>query len=131
MSALRAIAAACPPGRIPLGRAPGLDALQGGVHSPRRSNEAFGRAEVAMRIGVVFPQVEIGQDPSAIRDCAQAVEAMGYTHVLVFDHVLGAKPERPGGWKGPTPFGTRSTSRWSCSDFWPPPPDVWSSSPAS
>src|SRR3989442_10997287 len=54
-----------------------------------------------MNIGVVFPQVEIGQDPGAIRDYAQAVEAMGYTHILVFDHVLGANPERPGGWKGP------------------------------
>ena len=74
-----------------------------------------------MRIGVVFPQVEIGQDPSAIRDYAQAVESMGYAHVLVFDHVLGANPERPGGWKGPYTF----------SDFLPPPPDVWSSSPAS
>ncbi|MGH7386027.1 MAG: LLM class F420-dependent oxidoreductase, partial [Candidatus Rokuibacteriota bacterium] len=40
-----------------------------------------------MRVGVVFPQVEIGQDPGAIRDYAQAVEAMGYTHVLTFDHV--------------------------------------------
>jgi probable F420-dependent oxidoreductase len=29
------------------------------------------------------------------------MEAMGYTHILVFDHVLGANPERPGGWKGP------------------------------
>jgi len=54
-----------------------------------------------MNIGVVFPQVEIGQDPAAIRDYAQAVEAMGYTHILAFDHVLGANPERPGGWKGP------------------------------
>jgi len=54
-----------------------------------------------MNIGVVFPQVEIGQDPIAIRHYAQAVEAMGYTHILVFDHVLGANPERPGGWKGP------------------------------
>jgi probable F420-dependent oxidoreductase len=54
-----------------------------------------------MNIGVVFPQVEIGQDPVAIHDYAQAVEAMGYTHILVFDHVLGANPERPGGWKGP------------------------------
>jgi len=54
-----------------------------------------------MNIGVVFPQVEIGQDPSAIRDYAQAVEALGYTHILAFDHVLGANPERPGGWKGP------------------------------
>ena len=54
-----------------------------------------------MRIGVVFPQVEIGADPGAIRDYAQAVEAMGYTHILTFDHVLGANPDRPGGWKGP------------------------------
>src|SRR5262245_7529067 len=54
-----------------------------------------------MNVGAVFPQVEIGQDPSAIRDYAQAVEAMGYTHILAFDHVLGANPERPGGWTGP------------------------------
>ena len=54
-----------------------------------------------MDIGVVFPQVEIGQDPAAIRDYAQAVEGLGYTHVLAFDHVLGANPDRPGGWKGP------------------------------
>ncbi len=54
-----------------------------------------------MNIGVVFPQVEIGQDPVAIREYAQAVEAMGYTHILAFDHVLGANPDRPGGWKGP------------------------------
>jgi probable F420-dependent oxidoreductase len=54
-----------------------------------------------VRIGVVFPQVEIGLDPGAIRDYAQAVEAMGYTHILTFDHVLGANPDRPGGWKGP------------------------------
>jgi probable F420-dependent oxidoreductase len=54
-----------------------------------------------MNVGVVFPQVEIGQDPGAIVEYAQAVEAMGYTHILVFDHVLGANPERPGGWKGP------------------------------
>jgi probable F420-dependent oxidoreductase len=26
---------------------------------------------------------------------------MGYTHILAFDHVLGANPDRPGGWKGP------------------------------
>jgi probable F420-dependent oxidoreductase len=54
-----------------------------------------------MKIGVVFPQTEIGQDPVAIREYAQAVESMGYTHVLAFDHVLGANPDRPGGWKGP------------------------------
>jgi probable F420-dependent oxidoreductase len=57
-----------------------------------------------MKIGVVFPQVEIGNDPAAIRDYAQAVEEMGYTHILAFDHVLGANPDRPGGWKGPYTF---------------------------
>ena len=54
-----------------------------------------------MNVGVVFPQTEIGQDPSAVRDYAQAVEAMGYTHILAFDHVLGANPDRPHGFKGP------------------------------
>jgi probable F420-dependent oxidoreductase len=54
-----------------------------------------------MKIGVVFPQIEIGTDPAAIRDYAQAVETMGYSHILAFDHVLGANPDRPGGWKGP------------------------------
>jgi probable F420-dependent oxidoreductase len=54
-----------------------------------------------MRIGAVFPQVEIGTDPAAIRDWAQAVEELGYTHILAFDHVLGANPDRPGGFKGP------------------------------
>jgi probable F420-dependent oxidoreductase len=54
-----------------------------------------------MKIGVVFPQTEIGQDPAAIRDYAQAVESMGYTHILAFDSVIGANPDRPGGWDSP------------------------------
>src|SRR5258705_909206 len=54
-----------------------------------------------MKIGVVFPQTEIGQDPAAIRDYAQAVESMGYTHMLAFDSVVGANPDRPGGWDSP------------------------------
>jgi probable F420-dependent oxidoreductase len=57
-----------------------------------------------MKVGVVFPQTEIGNDPAAIREYAQAVEEMGYTHILAFDHVLGANPDRPGGWKGPYTF---------------------------
>jgi probable F420-dependent oxidoreductase len=51
-----------------------------------------------MKVGVVFPQTEIGQDPAVIRDYAQAVESMGYTHILAFDSVVGANPNRPGGW---------------------------------
>jgi probable F420-dependent oxidoreductase len=47
-----------------------------------------------MKLGVVFPQTEIGNDPAVIRDYAQAVEGMGFNHLLVFDHVLGAHPDR-------------------------------------
>lgn len=61
-----------------------------------------------MQIGVVFPQTEIGNDPAAIRDYAQTAEGLGFSHVLAYDHVLGANPQRPGGWSGPythlTPF---------------------------
>lgn len=50
-----------------------------------------------MRIGAVLPQTEIGADPGAVRDYAQAAEAMGFAHISVFDHVLGANPgSRPG-----------------------------------
>ena len=47
-----------------------------------------------MKLGVVFPQTEIGTDPAVIRDYAQASESAGYDHLLVFDHVLGGKLER-------------------------------------
>jgi probable F420-dependent oxidoreductase len=61
-----------------------------------------------MKLGVIFPQTEIGNDPIAIRDYAQTAEALGYNHVLAYDHVLGANPDRPEGWRGPythrTPF---------------------------
>jgi probable F420-dependent oxidoreductase len=59
-----------------------------------------------MRIGVVFPQTEIGNDPTAIRDYAQTAEGLGYTHLLAYDHVLGANPDRPGGFNGPYTFRT-------------------------
>jgi probable F420-dependent oxidoreductase len=61
-----------------------------------------------MKIGLVFPQTEIGNDPAAIRDYAQTAEGLGFSHLLAYDHVLGANPDRPGGWTGPythlTPF---------------------------
>jgi len=49
---------------------------------------------VSVKLGVVFPQTEIGADPIAVRDYAQAAEQLGYNHLLVFDHVLGAHPDR-------------------------------------
>ena len=61
-----------------------------------------------MRIGVVFPQTEIGDDPIAIRDYAQAAEALGYQHLLIYDHVLGAstanRPDWRGAYTSDTPF---------------------------
>ena len=46
-----------------------------------------------MKIGAVFPTTEIGNDPIAIRDWAQTAEQLGYSHVLTYDHVLGAMHE--------------------------------------
>jgi len=54
-----------------------------------------------MRIGAVFPQTEIGADPGAIREYAQAVEEMGFAHILAYDHVLGASTATRPGWSGP------------------------------
>ncbi len=54
-----------------------------------------------MRFGVIFPQTEYGIDPGAIQDFAQTAESLGYTHILAYEHVLGANPQRPGGWTGP------------------------------
>ncbi len=53
-----------------------------------------------MRIGVIFPQTEIGADPGAIRDFVQAVEGLGFDHLVVYDHVLGADHRARPGWKG-------------------------------
>ena len=54
-----------------------------------------------MQLGAVFPQTEIGADPSGVRDYAQAAESLGYEHLLVFDHVLGADPSKRESWDRP------------------------------
>jgi len=54
-----------------------------------------------MRLGAIFPQTEIGNDPAVIRDYAQAVEEMGYQHILAYDHVIGANTASRPGWSGP------------------------------
>ena len=53
-----------------------------------------------MKLGVIFPQTEIGSDPGAIREFAQAAEELGYHHILVYDHVLGADPDKHPDWGG-------------------------------
>jgi probable F420-dependent oxidoreductase len=51
-----------------------------------------------MRIGVTYPQTELGGDPGAIRAYGQRVEELGYSHILAYDHVVGADPTVHTGW---------------------------------
>ncbi len=55
-----------------------------------------------MKLGVIFPQTEIGADAAAIRDFAQAVEALGYDQLVAYDHVLGANTANRREWLGYT-----------------------------
>jgi len=54
-----------------------------------------------MKVGVVFPQTEIGADPASIRTYARGVEELGFSHLVAYDHVLGADPQVHRGWSGP------------------------------
>jgi hypothetical protein len=42
-----------------------------------------------MQIGVVYPQIELGGGPTAVRRIGRAVEDLGFDHLLAYDHVLG------------------------------------------
>lgn len=53
-----------------------------------------------MQKGVVFPQIEIGSDPAAVRDYAQAAESLGFDQLIAYDHVLGANAASRPGWSG-------------------------------
>lgn len=46
-----------------------------------------------MRIGAIYPQIEVGDDPGAARAFAVAMEDLGFDHILAFDHVVGANPK--------------------------------------
>jgi probable F420-dependent oxidoreductase len=54
-----------------------------------------------MKIGVVFPQTEIGSDPAAAAAYATTAESLGYSHLLAYDHVLGANTASRPDWQGP------------------------------
>jgi probable F420-dependent oxidoreductase len=54
-----------------------------------------------MKFGVVYPQTEYGNDPHAIRDFAQSVEQLGYSHILAYEHVLGINPDPSADWRPP------------------------------
>ncbi|MFP6726009.1 MAG: LLM class F420-dependent oxidoreductase [Alphaproteobacteria bacterium] len=54
-----------------------------------------------MKVGVVFPQTEIGSDPITVRDYAQTAEGLDCSHILAFDHVLGANRASRPDFRGP------------------------------
>ena len=54
-----------------------------------------------MKIGVVFPQTEIGDDPDIVSRFATTAESLGYRHLLAYDHILGADTKNRPGWQGP------------------------------
>jgi len=59
-----------------------------------------------MRIGVVFPQTELGGDVGAVRAYGEGVQELGFTHVVAYDHVVGADPDVHRGWRGPYDVST-------------------------
>tara|TARA_Y100000588_G_scaffold334680_1_gene374298 strand:+ start:614 stop:1498 length:885 start_codon:yes stop_codon:yes gene_type:complete len=62
-----------------------------------------------MKAGVVYPQTELKGDPGAVKAFAQAAEDLGYDHLILYDHVLGAdhadrNPKLTGPYKDTDPF---------------------------
>lgn len=54
-----------------------------------------------MKLGVVFPQTEIGDDPDRVAVFATTAESLGYDHIIAYDHVLGASTKNRPDWQGP------------------------------
>lgn len=54
-----------------------------------------------MKLGVVFPQTEIGDDADTIARFATTAEDLGYDHIIVYDHVIGAGTASRPDWNGP------------------------------
>ncbi|MEM7095749.1 MAG: LLM class F420-dependent oxidoreductase [Actinomycetota bacterium] len=44
-----------------------------------------------MKLGMVFPQIETGGDPGAVRAIGDAAADLGYDYLLAYDHVVGAE----------------------------------------
>ena len=53
-----------------------------------------------VQVGVVFPQTEIGPRVADVRRYAETAEALGFAHLIAYDHVVGADPEVHEGWSG-------------------------------
>lgn len=54
-----------------------------------------------MDIGVSFPTMAIGTEPATIGEFGRRADELGFEHLNMADHVLGANGNRAGGWNGP------------------------------
>jgi probable F420-dependent oxidoreductase len=63
-----------------------------------------------VRIGATFPQAEMPSDRGQIRAFVEAVADLGFDHIVVLDHVLGAYP--PAHPDGPAIQPVPGTSGW-------------------
>jgi probable F420-dependent oxidoreductase len=54
-----------------------------------------------MKIGFTYPQTELRGDPDAVRRIGRAVEDLGFSHLLAYDHVVGAPHDREPKLTGP------------------------------
>ena len=61
-----------------------------------------------MQLGVAFPANELGADPGGLRALAQAVEGMGFSHLCLGDHVLGADVTNRPGYEAEFPVTTKT-----------------------
>ncbi|MBV9660908.1 MAG: TIGR03619 family F420-dependent LLM class oxidoreductase [Acidimicrobiales bacterium] len=61
-----------------------------------------------VRLGVAYPQSALGGSPEALRSFACAVEDAGFTHLALYDHILGADrqawPDLTGPWRAEHEF---------------------------
>jgi probable F420-dependent oxidoreductase len=62
-----------------------------------------------MDLGVIFSQADSGTDPDAIREWARTAEGAGFSHLMAYDHILGASPER----LGPGPVGSFASAPYT------------------
>ena len=57
--------------------------------------------EGVLQLGAIFPQSEIGADPAGVQEFAQAAGDLGYEHLSLFDHMLGADAIKRESWELP------------------------------
>jgi probable F420-dependent oxidoreductase len=44
-----------------------------------------------IKVGIIYPQIELGGDPEAVRQIGRATEDLGFDHLVAYDHVIGAE----------------------------------------